>query len=131
MGENPLRIRFEKVDGFIKIQDGTRYLVLFSTGCYDAIDNRIRYLISEKTAITDTINHNFARTRIDLYNSLTIEKILTFHDVIILIKSVVQKNKNNYDDNIYLEKGLYEDKSYTRFFLNGCLYIINTIFRQN
>ena len=30
MGEKPLRIiRFDKVDGFIKIYDGTRYLVLF------------------------------------------------------------------------------------------------------
>ena len=34
--------------------------------------------------------------RIDSYKYLPIEKILTFHNVIILIKSVVNKNKNYY-----------------------------------
>ena len=34
----------------------------------------------------------------------------------ILIKSVVIKNKNNYYYNIILEKGSYEDKSYRKFF---------------
>ena len=33
----------------------------------------------------------------------------------ILIKSVVNENKNNYYYNIFLEKGLFEDKSKTRF----------------
>ena len=37
---------------------------------------------------------------------------MTFH-VIILIKSVVNKNKSNYYYNIFLEKGLYKDKSDT------------------
>ena len=34
--------------------------------------------------------------------------ILTFHDVIILIKSVFDKDKNNYYYNIFLEKASYE-----------------------
>ena len=41
-----LSIRFDKVDGFIKIYDGTRYLVLFAPEKYNAIFNRIKYLIS-------------------------------------------------------------------------------------
>ena len=40
------------------------------------IHNRIRYLISKESGITDIINHNFARIRIDSYNSLPIEKTL-------------------------------------------------------
>ena len=48
-----------------------------------------------KSGITDSINHNFGKIRIDSYNSLPIEKILTFHNVIILIKSVINKNKNH------------------------------------
>ena len=48
----------------------------------------------EKSGVTDIINLNFAKIRIDSYDSLPIEKILTFHNVIILIKSVVNKNKN-------------------------------------
>ena len=95
MGAIPLRIWFEKIDGFIKIYDEIRYLVLFPSERYNAIYNRIKYLITEKSRITDSVNHNFARIRIDPYNSLPTEKILTFHNVIILIKSVVNKNENN------------------------------------
>ena len=58
------------------------------------ICDRIKYLITEKIGITDSANHNFARIRIDSYNSLPIEKILTFHYVTLLIKSVVSKNEN-------------------------------------
>ena len=43
----------------------------------------------KKSGITDSINHNFARIRIDSYNSLPIEQTLTFHNVIILPKLVV------------------------------------------
>ena len=49
----------------------------------------------KNSGITDGINHNFGRIRIDSYNSLPIEKILTSHNVIILIKSVVNKNGNH------------------------------------
>ena len=51
-----------------------------------------------------------------LYDSLPVEKILAFHNAIIFIKSVVNKNKNNYYCNIFLEKGSYKDKSNTEYF---------------
>ena len=111
MGTKPLRIRFDEMDGFIKIYDGIRYLILFGPEQYDAIYNRIRYLISEKSGITDSINHSFARIRIDSYNSLLIEKTLPFYYVIMLIKSVVNKNKANYYYSKFLENLSYEDKS--------------------
>ena len=95
MGAKPLRIWFVKIDGFIKIYDGIRYLVLFGSERYNAIYDRINNFISEKSGTTYSINHNFARIKIDSYNSLPIKKTLTFHNVIILIKSVVNKNKNN------------------------------------
>ena len=115
MGTKPLRIRFDEMDGFIKIYDGIRYLMLFGPEQYDAIYNRIRYLISEKSGITDIITHNFARIRIDSCNSLPIQKKLFFHDVIIPIKSVFNKNENNYYHNVFSEKSLYEDKYNTYF----------------
>ena len=37
---------FDKIDGFIEIYNGTRYLILFGSEKYDAIYNRIRYLIN-------------------------------------------------------------------------------------
>ena len=49
----------------------------------------------------DSITHSFARIKFDSYNSSPIEKILTLHNVIILIKSVVNKNKNNCYRNIF------------------------------
>ena len=113
-----MRIRFDKIDGFIKIHDRIRCLVLFDYGWFDKICNTVKYLKSKKKkkGITDSINHNFARIRIDSYNSLPIEKIWTFLNVIILIKSVVNKDKNNYYSNIFLEKVLYKDKFNTEYF---------------
>ena len=70
----------------------------------------------KKCDITNNINHNFGKIRVDSYNYLPVERMLTFHDVIILIKSVVNNDKNNYHYNIFLEKGLYKDKSNTECF---------------
>ena len=58
------------MDRFINIYDEIRYLVLFASERYNAIYNRIKYLISEKSSI----NHNFAKIRIDSFNSLPIKK---------------------------------------------------------
>ena len=80
IGEKPLRIiRFNKVNWLIKIYNGIIYLELFDSCnefCYrnksvicNAISERIKYLISEKSGITDSTNHNFGGIRIDSYNS--------------------------------------------------------------
>ena len=63
----------------------------------------------DKSGIASIISHNFARIKADSYNSLPIEKLLTFH-AITLIKSVVNQNEHNYYYNIFLEKGSYKDK---------------------
>ena len=47
-----LHIRFDKKDGFIRIYDGTGDLTLFGSEKYEAVYNRIRYLISLKCGIT-------------------------------------------------------------------------------
>ena len=44
----PLRISFDKIDRFIRVYDGSRYIVLFGLEKYDAIYNRIIYLMSQK-----------------------------------------------------------------------------------
>ena len=51
MGAKPLHIWLEKIDGFIKIYDGIRYLVLFAPERYNAIYDRINYLTSEKVVL--------------------------------------------------------------------------------
>ena len=60
-GVKPFRLRYDKTDGFIKIRDKIRYIVLFDDWC-DKIFGRIKYLINEKSGITDS---NFAIIRID------------------------------------------------------------------
>ena len=84
----PLRIRFDKIDGFIRIYDGNRYLVLFGLQKYDAIYNRIRYLINQKSGIAYAFSHYYAKIKVDSYDSLPLEKTLTLHDITIRIKSV-------------------------------------------
>ena len=106
-----LRIRFNKIDGFIISLDGKiKHLILFDYGLFNKICDEIKYLTSKKSGITNSINHNFGRIRIGSYNSLPIKKILVFHNVIILTESVVNENKNKYYHNIFLEKGSYKDK---------------------
>ena len=68
IGAKPLRIRFDKVDGFVSVYDGTRHLVLFGPEKHDAIFNRIRYLISQKGGITYIISHAYARIKVDSYD---------------------------------------------------------------
>ena len=51
-------------------------------------------------------SHNYARIKVVSYDSLPSETTLTFHNVIIHIKSVFNKVKNNCYYNIFLEKSL-------------------------
>ena len=44
MGAEPLRIRFDEIDGFIKIYYGISYLVILDHFWYDEICDRIRIL---------------------------------------------------------------------------------------
>ena len=55
----------------------------------DKICDKIRYHISEKNGIADSINQNFGEIRIDSYNSFSIEKILAFNNVTRLINQLL------------------------------------------
>ena len=74
MGAKPLRIRFDKVNGFIRAYDGIRYLVLFGDEKYDFIYNTIRYFIGVKSGIAYVTSHNYAKIKADSYASLPLEK---------------------------------------------------------
>ena len=102
------QIRFDKIDGFIGVYDGTRYLVLFGNEKYDFIYKKIRYLIGVKSGMAYVITHSYPKTKEHSFESLPIEKIITFHNVIILIKPFFNKYKGNYYYNIFLEKVSYE-----------------------
>ena len=89
IGPKPFRVRFNNMDGFIRVLDGEiKRLVIFDYELFDKICDKIKHPTSKKGGITDSINHNFGDIRVDSYNFLPIEKILSFHNVIILTKSV-------------------------------------------
>ena len=106
----PLPIRFDQIDGFIRIYDGIRYLTLFGSEEYEAINNRIRYLTRQNSDITYIFSHYFVKIKVDSYDSLPIETRLTLHNVIIHIKSVLNTDKNHYYYKIFLEKCSYNYK---------------------
>ena len=74
IGSKPLRIIFNKIDGFVRIYDGTRYLTLFGTEKYDAIYGRIKYLVSLRSSIACIFSHYIAKIKVDSYDSLPVEK---------------------------------------------------------
>ena len=70
-GAKPLGIWLNKIDGFIKIYNKIRYLVLFDYSYCDKIFDRAKYLI-----------------RFNSYNSLPLWKVLTFHNAFFTIHQV-------------------------------------------
>ena len=107
IGTKPLCIRFIKIDRFIRVFHVTRYLVLFGSGKYDFIYNRIRQLIGVKSGTVYVISHNYANIKVDSCNSSPLGKTLTIHNVMILTKSLFDKDKNNCYYNTFAEKFSY------------------------
>ena len=106
--QKPLRIRFLKIYEIVRICDGTRYLILFGSEKYEAIYKKIRYLINQKSEIRYIFSDCFAKIKVNSYDSLPIILyLLTFHNVVIHIQSILNKYKNHY---------------YYKFFLGKCSY---------
>ena len=78
-------IRFDKVNGFIRVYDRNWFVVLLGFEKYNAIYDRIRYLIGLKYGITLVYPYNFGKIKIDLEDDLPLVKTLTLHNDIILI----------------------------------------------
>ena len=56
----------------------------------------LRYLIRVNIGVIYVISNNYAKFKVDSYGSLPLEKEMTFHDVITLINSFFNRDKNNY-----------------------------------
>ena len=59
-----MRIRFDKIDGFIKIHDKIRCLVLFDYGYCDKTFDEIKHLLIEKRGVTDSTNHRLKNSKL-------------------------------------------------------------------
>ena len=84
--QKPSSIRYDKIDGFIRIYGGTLF---GSEKCNDIYD-RIRYLTSLKSGTLYIFSHYFAKIKVVSYGSLPTEKILTFHNVMIKITTTIR-----------------------------------------
>ena len=78
IGARSLRFRFNKIDRFIRIHDGNRYLTLFGSEKYDVIYNRIRYAVGVKSGITYVFPHYYTKIKVNSYDSLPKEKKIDF-----------------------------------------------------
>ena len=77
IGAKPLYIRLDKIDGFIRVYDGTECVVLFGGKKFTTgldIYSRIRYLIGAKGSITLVISHNYSKIKFDSNDSLPLEE---------------------------------------------------------
>ena len=97
IGARPLRVIFDKVDGFIRNYDGTKYLVLFDHERCNAIYDRIWYIVGLESGCPYTC----AKIKINSNDDFPLEETLNLHNVVILIKSVLNKNKKRYYFNIF------------------------------
>ena len=60
-----MRIRFDKIDGFIKVLEGEiKYWALFDSGLFDKFCDKIKYHMGEKSGSAYSINHNFKKISI-------------------------------------------------------------------
>ena len=63
----------------------------------------IIYVMGVNGGATYINSHNYSRINVDSKDFLLLEKTITFHNVIILIR-----DKDNYHYNVFLEKYSYE-----------------------
>ena len=64
IGAKPLRIIFDKVDGFFGDYGEAKYLVLIYSEKYDAIFDRIRYILGLKSSISYVLLITMQKSRL-------------------------------------------------------------------
>ena len=79
------------------------------------------------SGITYVISHNYAKFKVDSCNSLTLEKAIKLHNVI--IKSNWNKDENDYYYNILSEKTSYESPK-NKILHNDCIVIELTFLKE-
>ena len=109
----PLSIRFNKVDGSIRVSDGTRYLALFGPEKCDATYNRIRYVKKryQKSSIHMVFFFNYSRIKTDSCDFLPLEKTLALHVLMLTNLVLIYSYKNvltNYLKLMIINKFLYK-----------------------
>ena len=85
---------FNKTDETVRNYNGIKYLALVDSEKYCTIFNSTRYLTRIKSGISYIVSRNYAKIKIDSDDDIPLEKTLTLHNAVILIKSVFNQNQN-------------------------------------
>ena len=85
---------FNKTDETVRNYNGIKYLALVDSEKYCTIFNSTRYLTRIKSGISYIVSRNYAKIKIDSDDDFPLEKTLTLHNAVILIKSVFNQNQN-------------------------------------
>ena len=99
IGAKSLRIKFDKVDEFIRVYDGTRY--------YLALKNMPFFIGLDTLQAKKMVSHNYARTKVDSYDSLPLEKTSILNMLSRSLSSFLIKIKSTTTKYIIFEKCLY------------------------
>ena len=68
----------------------------------------LHILLPKRSSLIYVFSHNYKKVKIDSYHSLSLEKTLTLHNDIKLIKSVLNEDQNHHCYNISIERFSYE-----------------------
>ena len=101
-------ITSNKVKGFIKDYDETKYLSLFVCEKFNVVFNRTGYLIRLINSISHVLYRDYSKIEVDSDDDLHLEITLNLHIVVTLIKLVFLKTQAQYQYNVFLERCLYQ-----------------------
>ena len=99
---------FDKVGVVLIDYVGKKYLVLFGLAKYDAIFDRIKYIIGLKSRLTYFFSYKYAKIKFKSDDLLAVEQTLTLYNVLIRIKWLFYKDQNPYYDCKFLKKCSYQ-----------------------
>ena len=118
---NPLYLIFDKVDGYIEESNGNKYLIFASTDKnkkvltkYTKLWDKTKNLIEKINGEPGEYEKGFIKIKLDSDDDLILGKILSLHNMAIVVRSVFQE----------------DNKYYLQFFLDECYNTKELMFQK-
>ena len=111
---NPLYLIIDKADGYIEESNGNKYLTLVFNDKnkeilikYAELWNKIKILIKTTNSKPDEYEKGFIKIKFNSDGDLPLGKILSLHNMTIVVRSAFQED-NKYYPQVFLDECLYE-----------------------
>ena len=134
---NPLYLIFDKEDGYIEESNGNKYLIFASTDknkevltkCTE-LWNRVKNPIEKINGKPGKYEKGFIKFKFDSGDDLPLGKILRYHNMTIVVRSVFQQNVFS---TIFFDECFYELQTFydTKLMFQMKLKLINQINQEN